>query len=146
MKIEPNLHALAIDPNKIAGIQANSSDGVKLEAAAEQFEAIFLQLVLKNMYSATKAIASESSLLQSNQNQMMHEMYDAQLSQSIAQQKQLGFSEQIVHQLASGLGEVENKFKLLANAAAISNPEQNQLSEAYSGPAFSSPLWAIPGK
>lgn len=146
MKIEHNTQALAIDPNQIAGIQANSSDGAKLEAAAEQFEAIFLQLVLKNMQSATTAIAGESSLLHNNQQQMIQQMHDAQISQSIAQQKQLGFAEQIVHQLASGLGDVENKFKLLADAAAVSNTQSSQAPVVNAGPAFSSPLWTIPGK
>jgi len=63
MIIDPpdiSAQSLAIDPKKLDYITANLSEQDGIKKAAEQFEAIFLQLVLKNMHAATEAMSSEN--------------------------------------------------------------------------------------
>lgn len=132
---------LAIDP-RAAIIDRNEDPASRLTKAAEQFEAIFLQLVLKNMHAGTDAIAGDNGLFSSNEAQTFRDMHDAQLAQHLAAKQQLGLAEAMVRQLGAGLEQTENKFKQLAEAVAI--PEKAVLSlvaPEYSNSGFSQPLW-----
>ena len=133
---------LAIDPRAAAGIDSNQDPATRLTKAAEQFEAIFLQLVLKNMHAGTDAIAGDNGLFGSNEAQTFRDMHDAQLAQNLAAKQQLGLAEAIVRQLGEGLEQTENKFKQLAEAVAL--PDKAALSlvaPEYSNSGFSQPLW-----
>ncbi|MEE2024037.1 rod-binding protein [Alkalimonas mucilaginosa] len=136
--------ALAIDPRAATAIDANQSPAERLNKAAEQFEAIFLQLVLKKMHAGTDAMAGEHGLFSSKEAGTFREMHDAQLAQSLAANQQLGLAEAIVRQLGEGLSQTENKFKQLAEAVAL--PEKEVLSSTalkYTNSAFSQPLWPV---
>ncbi|CAO1664430.1 flagellar assembly peptidoglycan hydrolase FlgJ [Salinicola sp. NYA28a] len=77
---------------------ANSPQG-SLREASRQFEAVFLQMMLKSMRDASP----QSGLLQSNQMDMMRSMQDQQWAQQLAG-KGLGLADQLVAQLeGSGL-------------------------------------------
>jgi peptidoglycan hydrolase FlgJ len=87
-------------------IDASSLDQLKREAgrdpkaaakkAATQFEAMFLQMVLKSMRDATP----QSGLLQDSSNQMFSGMLDSQISQKLAS-KGMGLAQAIERQLTS---------------------------------------------
>ena len=77
---------------------ANSPQG-SLREASRQFEAVFLQMMLKSMRDASP----QSGLLQSNQMDTMRSMQDQQWAQQLAG-KGLGLADQLVAQLeGSGL-------------------------------------------
>ncbi|MGM8849142.1 flagellar assembly peptidoglycan hydrolase FlgJ [Salinicola halophyticus] len=77
---------------------ANSPQG-SLKEASRQFEAIFLQMMLKSMRDASP----KSGLLESHQMDMMRSMQDQQWAQQLAG-KGLGLADQLVQQLeGSGL-------------------------------------------
>ncbi|WP_110641413.1 flagellar assembly peptidoglycan hydrolase FlgJ [Salinicola sp. CPA57] len=77
---------------------ANSPQG-SLKEASRQFEAVFLQMMLKSMRDASP----KSGLLQSDQMDMMRSMQDQQWAQQLAG-KGLGLADQLVQQLeGSGL-------------------------------------------
>lgn len=77
---------------------ANSPQG-SLKEASRQFEAVFLQMMLKSMRDASP----QSGLLQSHQMDMMRSMQDQQWAQQLAG-KGLGLADQLVQQLeGSGL-------------------------------------------
>lgn len=118
MKLD-STQLLAFDPMQSQRIHQNLSEADSLQQAAEQFEAIFLQLVLKNMHAATDAMSSEDGLFSSKEQQLFRDMHDAQLAQSLASTRQLGFAETIVRQLGDGLQQTENKFKELQAAVAL---------------------------
>lgn len=61
-------------------VQTRSSDPAALKAAAQQFEAMFLQIVLKSMRDATP----KDGLFDSEQTRMYESLLDQQLSQVIA--------------------------------------------------------------
>lgn len=134
--------SLAIDPRSFASSAAVQPQSERLEQAAAQFEAIFLQLVLKNMHAGTEAIAGDDGFFSGNEAQTFRDMHDAQLAQDLAGAKQLGLADAIVRQLGEGLAQSENKFKQLSEAVAL--PEEGALTlvtPAYSNQAFSQPLW-----
>lgn len=112
--------SLAIDPTQVKHIYANLSESDGLKQAAQQFEAIFLQLVLKSMNNASDAMSGESGLLSSKEQKQYRDMYDAQLSQQLSASGHIGFAEQIVYQMGEKLSEVKNKFKEMAEPVALS--------------------------
>ncbi|WP_110687265.1 flagellar assembly peptidoglycan hydrolase FlgJ [Salinicola aestuarinus] len=91
----------AFDVKGIQKLKAGASRSAEgsLEEAARQFEAIFLQTMLKSMRDASP----QSGLLQSQQRDMMTSMQDQQWAQHLAG-KGFGLAEQLVAQLErSGL-------------------------------------------
>jgi flagellar protein FlgJ len=89
----------ALDVQAVNGLRVASGkngDG-GLEAAARQFEALFLGMMLKSMREAT----SRDSLLDSEQSRMYMSMLDQQLSQSMAA-RGVGLAEMMMRQLRDG--------------------------------------------
>lgn len=75
--------------------QQNSPDAVR--EAAKQFEAVFLQMMLKSMRDASPG---EGGLMDSDQSRFYRDMFDQQIALTLAQQGQLGLSDAIARQLA----------------------------------------------
>ncbi|WP_417604452.1 rod-binding protein [Oceanimonas baumannii] len=97
-----------------------------LEQAAEQFEAMFLQMVLKNMRTATDALRDpDSPFAPGPQQTMMRDWHDGQIAMSMASQGQTGLRELMVNQLG-GL--------LKSHAGTVANISESSLA------AFSQPL------
>ncbi|WP_241242265.1 flagellar assembly peptidoglycan hydrolase FlgJ [Thalassotalea sp. G2M2-11] len=88
--------------------QSNASDkGEKkaaLETAAKQFEAIFMQMLLKSMRSAQDVLESDSPF-NSQSTKFYRDMHDQQLALELSNNGSLGLSELIVRQLG---GDSEN--------------------------------------
>lgn len=87
----------ALDPRGVANLQrlAKTGDPAALKAAAQQFEALFLQMVLKSMRDATP----REGLFDSDQSRMYESMLDQQLSQVLATKKGTGLAEVIERQM-----------------------------------------------
>lgn len=77
----------------------NSQQG--LMAAAQQFEALFIQSMLKRMRAASEALSNEDNPLSTKSSNLFQGMLDAQLAQTISRQSQFGLAEMIYQQLAS---------------------------------------------
>lgn len=71
-----------------------------LHASANEFEAMFLQLVLKNMREASYALTDDDSLFSSKQTQFYQAMMDGQTAQHLATHTHLGLAEAIQRQMA----------------------------------------------
>ncbi|EKE73981.1 rod-binding protein [Gallaecimonas xiamenensis] len=105
-----------------------------LEAAASEFEAMFLQLVLKNMRDATQAMADEDSFLSSRQQQFYQSMADGQLATEMASKAKLGIAEAMTRQLGhhlAGAGE---------GSVALKNDQGAVASSSISTAALRQPL------
>lgn len=78
--------------------QAASSENADdaLRAAAEQFEAIFTQMLFKSMRQANEAF--ESDLVDNRTSKFFQQMADEQLSSTLSQQGSLGLADLIVQQ------------------------------------------------
>lgn len=96
-----------------------------LEQAAEQFEAMFLQMVLKNMRSATDAIRDpDSPFAPGPQQAMMRDWYDGQIAMNMASKSQTGLRELMVGQLSGTLKNAQSAVVASGDApiAAFSQP------------------------
>ncbi|MDT8405740.1 MAG: flagellar assembly peptidoglycan hydrolase FlgJ [Methylococcales bacterium] len=92
-----NQAALYNDFNALAKLKreavANSPEALK--ATAQQFEALFVNQMLKSMREASLG----EGLLDSEQSKMYQEMHDQQLSVELSRQSSLGLADMIVKQL-----------------------------------------------
>lgn len=72
-----------LDPRSLADLKRQAREGSPqaLAAAAKQFEALFLQMVLKSMRDATPS----NGLMDSDQTRMFQSLLDQQLAQNLAQ-------------------------------------------------------------
>ncbi len=78
---------------------AAKNDPKALQAVAKQFESLFLNMLLQNMRKANDAFA-EGSYFDSNDSKFYRDMYDQQMSQSLANGNGIGLAEMMVKQLS----------------------------------------------
>ncbi len=76
-----------------------SGNGEVLQEAAQQFEAIFVQMMLKSMRKAQDALADENSPFNSEQVKFYRDMHDQQLAVDLSSKGGLGLADLIVKQL-----------------------------------------------
>ena len=134
LKIDAMSQNLAFDPQFSQQISKNQSESESLQQVAEQFETLFLQMVLKNMRSASDALTGDEGMFSSNQQLMFRDMYDSQMAQSMANNSKTGLAEQIVQQFSDHPQNSENKLKPAANPVAES------LYQDYGAAALTQPL------
>jgi len=78
--------------------KAQRNDKTALRESAEQFEALFIQMMLKSMCEANNVLKSD--MFQSNALETFQGMYDKELSMSMAKRNALGFADVVVKQLS----------------------------------------------
>ena len=71
-----------------------------LEQAAEQFEAMFLRSLMKQMRKASQALVDDNPF-DSKQQRMMQEFYDDKLTSQLASQRSTGLAQMIIAQLGT---------------------------------------------
>ena len=109
-----------------------SADGIgtareqQLQAAAEQFEALFLQQILKQMRKASDVLA-EGNPMRSREMDTMRDFYDEVLAETLAGRKQTGIADMLVKQLSGG---GESAVDLQAAAATARSAELPQRSSS----------------
>jgi peptidoglycan hydrolase FlgJ len=107
---------LAFDANSLDALkrQAHEDPKAGLKQAAQQFEGVFLQMVLKSMRDATP----QDSLLDSDQTRMFQEMFDQQLAQTLSARGATGLASIIEKQLAKTLPDAGKAGAQAASSAA----------------------------
>ncbi|MCL1050880.1 rod-binding protein [Shewanella abyssi] len=83
-------------------IKANGEHGA-LKLVSQQFEALFLQTVLKQMRSASDVMADKDSPLSSQNNGMYRDWHDAELAGRLSQLQSTGLADVMSKQLSAGL-------------------------------------------
>lgn len=83
---------------------AKSGDEGALEEAAKQFEAIFVQMLLKSMRKAQEALADKDSPFNSEQVKFYRGMHDQQLATDLSTQGSIGLADVIVQQMSVNKG------------------------------------------
>ena len=78
---------------------ALQGDRKALEKTAEDFEAIFVHMMLKSMRAAEDVLADESSPFNSQQVKFYRDMHDQQMATNLSKEGNLGLAELIVQQL-----------------------------------------------
>ena len=78
--------------------KAQRNDDQALRETAQQFEGLFIQMMLKSMREANNVLKSD--MFQSNALETFQGMYDKELSLSMAKRNALGFADVVVKQLS----------------------------------------------
>ncbi len=108
---------LALDTQSLAQLrlQAKQSPDQALKAAAQQFESVFLNMMLKSMREAT----SQDGMFDSEQTKMFTGMLDQQFAQSMAS-RGVGLADMMVKQLSHGIStQAESVPSVISPQAAI---------------------------
>lgn len=122
-KIQDSPNRAAFDVRSAQDLRSQFQKDPKegLKAAAQQFETLFLQMVMKSMRDATP----QDGLLNSDQSRFYTGLLDQQMAQNMAGSgKGVGFAKLIEQQLGRNLGSSETPVDLSApaNAAADNLP------------------------
>ncbi|MFT4653978.1 MAG: flagellar protein FlgJ [Patiriisocius sp.] len=83
---------------------AKGGDEGALEEAAKQFEAIFVQMLLKSMRQAQDALADKDSPFNSEQVKFYRSMYDQQLATDLSTKGNIGLADVIIQQMGTNNG------------------------------------------
>ncbi len=78
---------------------ADQQDPKQLKAVAQQFESIFMNMMLKSMRQAN-AVFDKDNLLDSQQSQFYQELFDHQISVDMSKTHGIGLADMIVKQLS----------------------------------------------
>ena len=116
MVISPDISSkLAVDAKSIDDLHlmAKQNPDEALQKAAQQFEALFMNMLLKSMREATP----KDGLFDSQQTQFFTQMYDQQLSQHLST-KGIGIADIMVQQLTRANNAIESKTSI-SNTDAI---------------------------
>lgn len=108
---------LALDAQSLAQLrlQAKQSPDQALKAAAQQFESVFLNMMLKSMREATP----QDGMFDSEQTKMFTGMLDQQFAQSMSS-RGVGLADMMVKQLSRGMStQSENVPSVIGPQAAI---------------------------
>lgn len=120
------------DLNALQAIKyGDRADASRLDAVAQQFESMFVSMMLKGMRSANEAFGKDNPLNSSNM-RFYQEMYDSELAVSLSQAKGIGIAEVVKRQLA-GRFNAEGKTAPdpLKTAQSIASYERRDLGNPY---------------
>ena len=121
-----NIGSLAIDSqslNKLR-LQAKQSPDQALKAAAQQFETVFLNMMLKSMREATP----QEGAFDSEQTKMFTGMLDQQLAQSMSASRGVGLADVMVKQLSRN-----SQYPVPSAESRVPGAEHSALSTQHSG-------------
>lgn len=118
---------LAIDLRGLQGLKAQAAraDAEALRAAARQFEALLLQILLREMREA-RFTTADDAFADSDAMRLYRELLDQQWAQKIVQTGGLGFAEALARQLQ----------RQQAGAAAAAEVDRNDMASREPGPAL----------
>ncbi|SEM62841.1 soluble lytic murein transglycosylase [Pseudomonas sp. ok272] len=110
-----------------------SAQRTELTAAAEQFEALFLQQILKQMRKASDVLAADNPM-RSRELDTMRDFYDEILAETLAGKKQTGIANLLVQQLSGDAGQSQSLEQAGALARGAELPTRTaSLSEPLRG-------------
>ncbi|MGC6096689.1 rod-binding protein [Citrobacter portucalensis] len=93
------INAINRQPQMQPGDMTGQVKPQNLEQASEQFEALFLRSMLKEMRKASDVIGQDNPF-NSKQQRMMRDFYDDKLAGQLASQRSTGIAQMIVSQLS----------------------------------------------
>lgn len=92
--------ALQFDPTSLNSLKYHDDEDAALREVSKQFEAIFVQEMLKRMRTATEALGDEENPLSNNSNGMFQDLLDNQLAISVTKKSSFGLAELLYQQLS----------------------------------------------
>lgn len=97
-----NVNGLAVDSQSLDALraQAKQTPDKALASAAKQFEAVFMNMLLKSMRDATP----QDGMFDSEQTKLFTSMLDQQLAQSVGGKQGIGLADMMIKQLSRNAG------------------------------------------
>ena len=137
--------ANTLDPNGLAGLKRAAKEGAPspatLKQVAQQFEALFMQMMLKSMREASFG----DDLFESDQGNFYRDMYDQQLALTLAKQQGIGITDVLVRQLggsrATGSGGASTLDTVLASVQRQLQVSAADTAATRDPQAFARALW-----
>ncbi|NTS75396.1 flagellar assembly peptidoglycan hydrolase FlgJ [Catenovulum sp. SM1970] len=124
-----NVHDLAgLDNLRQAALK---NDKGALKQAAQQFESIFMNMLLKSMRQAEDVLADENSPFNSQTTKFYRDMQDQQMASELSKSGALGLADIIVDQLSPEKGKYMPADTLRAD---LFNPDLNKQDKAHTQP------------
>ncbi|MDR0996499.1 MAG: rod-binding protein, partial [Zoogloeaceae bacterium] len=93
MSTDPNRSSLAVDPTAAGALRGalKKDKRAAIHQAAQEFEALFLEMVMKSM----RATTSQDSLTDSDATRFFTSMFDAQLSKNLSKTGTVGLAQML---------------------------------------------------
>lgn len=109
----------SLDPNALGALRgkARADDPKAIEAAARQFESLFLNQLLKSMRDAQQG--DGEGLFDSNESRMYTGLLDEQLANRIANGRGIGLADMVIAQIERSRGAVSPAVAASAVEAAV---------------------------
>lgn len=126
------------DNAALANIKHSQDSQTALKEVAGQFEAMFLQMVLRQMRSSSDVLADEDSPFSSQQQGVFRDMHDGQLSIELARKQHSGIADMLVKQLSPSHAEVQfdtNSALAMASANDLEASSQAKLMASNKVPS-----------
>ena len=128
MKISNDSSALGkLDAGDL--IKENGKYGA-IKKVSQQFEAQFLQIVLKQMRSASDALADKNSVFSSQNDGMYRDWYDAEIANKLSQSQTKGLADVMTRQLAGNIKETDHSVVTKSNPTLAMQPSLINLSSS----------------
>lgn len=105
---------------------AKSGDENAIKEAAKQFEAIFVQMMLKSMRKAQDALADKDSPFNSQQVKFYRDMHDQQLAVDLSTNGNMGLADLIVQQLSPDDAKNFTPASIMRNDATLSDIQRSR--------------------
>ncbi|MDX1301092.1 rod-binding protein [Photobacterium sp.] len=107
------------DNNALSSIKFDADKEQALETVAGQFEAMFLQMVLRQMRSSSDVLAPEDNPFSSKEQGVYRDFYDGQLAMELAKKQRSGIADMLIKQLSPNHeGAVDSEIMAANEAAA----------------------------
>ncbi len=133
---------LSIDTNGLSALkrQAKGDPRAALKGAAQQFEAVFMQMVLKSMRDATP----KEGIFDNEQTRLYQSMLDQQLAQKLSTQGATGLAALMEKQLARGLPSAAAQAVQPADGTAAEASQAVPSATLRTAPAKNPSLLSLP--
>jgi len=120
-------------------LQAKQDPDAALKAVAQQFESIFMNMLLKSMREATP----QDGVFDSEQGKLYTQLFDQQLAQKLSTGKGIGLADMMVKQLTRSGMKISAESQVLSPesgpAASVLGTQDSGLSTQHSETAFKNP-------
>ena len=123
-------------------LSARKESPEAIKAAAEQFEALFLQMMLKSMRDASMG----DELFDNDQTDLYRDMFDQQIALTMSKRRSLGMADMVERQLTGNYSNRDNMLAMLNRntipvAPSVSAPVKNHNDIYKSGQDFIEGIW-----
>ncbi|WP_443083664.1 rod-binding protein [Vibrio sp. HA2012] len=119
------------DNSALTTVKYNQNQEDNLEVVAGQFEAMFLQMVLQQMRSASDVLSADDSPFSSKEQGVYRDFYDGQMAIELAGKQRGGIADMLVKQLSpaqyQAVAQMVEPANEVMTVTEVSNRQQKEM-------------------